>query len=116
MKRWWLHNQEGRDHYGCLTSYERFDVYDNGGTPVETSHFEKDHLDHYPVLDIDMDVWVTPSKTEGHHHLVINRPMSWRKYRKLLKALKKAGIIGPEWYRVSLDRRFSMVVRQPPSP
>lgn len=113
MNRWWLYGQEGMDDYGRRTYSDRIDVYDNGGRPVETSHCESDWLDHYPVLDIDLDCWLIPSKTAGHHHLVIDRPMTWRRYKKLLKALMKAGIIEREWYKTCKYRGFSMVTREP---
>lgn len=60
---------------------------------------------HAPALDIDLPCELRPSSTQGHYHLLIERPMSWRSYRRLLRALKRAGIIEPGYYRASLERR-----------
>lgn len=60
---------------------------------------------HTPMLDIDLPVRVIESSTPGHHHLYIDKKMSWLQYRRLLKALYKAGIIEKGWYQASLARR-----------
>lgn len=60
---------------------------------------------HTVMLDIDMPVRVVPSSTEGHCHLYIDKPMPWWRYRRLLRALKAAGIIEPGYYSASIARR-----------
>jgi hypothetical protein len=62
---------------------------------------------HAPALDIDMPCELRPSKTLGHHHLLISKPMSWRKYRRLMKALWKAGVIEKGFYRMSVKKGYS---------
>lgn len=52
------------------------------------------------------------STTEGHSHLHIDVPMSWRRYRKLLRQLDKAGIIETR-YRQHSERRGAMFLRPP---
>lgn len=60
---------------------------------------------HAPALDIDFGARLVPSSTPGHYHLFLDKPMPWRKYKRLLKALRKAGIIEYGYYRASLDRQ-----------
>lgn len=59
---------------------------------------------HAPALDIDLPVECYESSTPGHYHVLIDRPMTWKRYKKLLKALCKAGIIEEGYYRASLRR------------
>lgn len=64
---------------------------------------------HAPVLDIDMPCTLTPSSTPGHFHLLIECGMPWRRYKKLLKALGRAGILEDGFVRASLSRGYSSV-------
>jgi hypothetical protein len=64
---------------------------------------------HMPAIDIDHPALLVPSSTPGHSHLFIDSQMSWRSYRKLLKALYKSGVIGRNAYWRSLDRGASFV-------
>lgn len=48
---------------------------------------------HYPVLDLDIDAYLIPSSTPGHHHLFINKLLSEEDYDKLLRTLHEVGII-----------------------
>lgn len=66
---------------------------------------------HLPALDIDFKSKLVPSRTPGHFHLYLDgmRPLSWRRYRKLLKALMRAGVIEPGYYRASKARRATML-------
>lgn len=60
---------------------------------------------HSPALDIDMPCELVESSTPGHFHLYIDCPMEWRQYRKLLKALTRAGIIQSGYLNASLHRK-----------
>lgn len=64
---------------------------------------------HSPVLDIDMGVSVVRSSTEGHHHLYIDKPMTWRQYKKLLRALARAGIVEKNYVKMSIRQGYSAV-------
>lgn len=64
---------------------------------------------HYPTLDIDMPAQLVPSSTPGHFHLYIDCEMSWWKYRRLLKALSRAGIIEKGYYRANKLRKATFV-------
>ena len=64
---------------------------------------------HKPALDIDMPVKVVPSSTLGHFHLYIDKEMTWRQYRNLLRALKNAGIIEKGYYKASVGRKATFL-------
>jgi hypothetical protein len=59
---------------------------------------------HAPVLDIDVPSEWVPSSTPGHAHLYIDVPMTWWRYKRLLKAMAKAGIIEDSYVKVSIAR------------
>lgn len=62
-----------------------------------------------PVIDVDLPIRVYPSSTLGHFHLYIDHPMTWRRYRRLLKAMVKAGLVEPGYYAASKARKASHV-------
>lgn len=64
---------------------------------------------HYPTLDIDMPAKLVPSSTPGHFHLYIDCEMSWWRYRRLLKALMKAGVIERGYYKANKSRKATFV-------
>jgi hypothetical protein len=59
---------------------------------------------HAPALDIDSSVAVVRSSTTGHFHLYLDKPVSWRAYRRILRALYLAGYVEAGVYWRSLDR------------
>ena len=64
---------------------------------------------HCPVLDIDVPAFLIASSTPGHSHLYIDQPLSWWKYKRLLRALARAGIIEKGYMRASIRRRHTAV-------
>ena len=62
---------------------------------------------HRPMLDLDFPATLIPSTTEGHFHLYLDKPMTWRKYKRLLRALGEAGIIEHGYMQASLERGYS---------
>ena len=48
---------------------------------------------HMPMFDIDYSAELIPSSTKGHFHLYLNRPVTWFRYRMVLRAMWKAGLI-----------------------
>ena len=48
---------------------------------------------HLPMFDIDYSAELIPSSTKGHFHLYLNRPITWYRYKKVLRAMWKAGLI-----------------------
>ena len=55
---------------------------------------------HAVVLDVDLPVHVVES-SPGRHHLYIDVDLSWRQYRRLLRALSRAGIIERRWAHIA---------------
>lgn len=64
---------------------------------------------HAPVLDIDFEASLIPSSTPGHYHLVLEKAMTWKRYRKLIKALGKAQILEEGYVRATLSRGYSSI-------
>ena len=67
---------------------------------------------HRVAIDLDMDAVLVPSSTPGHHHLIIDKELSWEQYKKLLEALEAAGLIEAGYYKASINRGAS-VLRTP---
>lgn len=64
---------------------------------------------HAPVLDIDVPAFLVPSSTPGHSHLYIDVPMSWRQYKRLLKAMSRANILERGYVKASVRRHHTSV-------
>lgn len=64
---------------------------------------------HKIVLDVDHPVKVLESSTPGHHHLFIDKPMSWDRYRAVLEALTLAGVVEPGYLGISEQRGYTAV-------
>lgn len=64
---------------------------------------------HAPALDLDLPCELIPSSTPGHHHLLIDHPMSWFRYRVLLRVLVWCGLVEPKYYRHSVRRGMTML-------
>jgi hypothetical protein len=64
---------------------------------------------HAPVLDLDIPHELVPSTTPGHAHLYLDVEMSWRKYKRLLRALAAAGVVEKGYVKASLRRRLTAV-------
>lgn len=60
---------------------------------------------HAPCIDVDVKALLLPSSTPGHGHLYIEKPMSWFRYRVMLRAMAFAGVVEPGYYRASVARR-----------
>jgi len=82
-------------------------------TTLVTSKFRelRFHGLHWPVLDIDMPCHLIPSTHEGHFHLVIEHPMPWLDYKRLLKALNEAGLIENYYVDKSIERGYTAIRR-----
>jgi hypothetical protein len=50
-----------------------------------------------------------PSSTEGHYHLLLDKPMSWTKYQNLLTALAEAGIVEHGYAKASIAHGGSYI-------
>lgn len=60
---------------------------------------------HSIMLDVDLPVAVIESTHTGHHHLYIDRLVTWRQYKKLLRAMRDCGVIEKGYYNTSISRR-----------
>lgn len=52
---------------------------------------------HIPLFDLDFDCRLYPSRTPGHFHFYIGKPISGFWYRQILDALRGAGIVQSAW-------------------
>lgn len=64
---------------------------------------------HKVVIDLDMDAALVPSSTFGHHHLLIDKALTWDQYQFLLTALMHVGIIEIGYYNACMSRKASWI-------
>lgn len=90
--------------------------YEEGGSRQRSTAYDANLLSseigdglHAPLVDLDFPCRLWPSRTPGHYHLFIDKPMPWWKYRLILWSLKVAGVIEPGYYRASVARRAGFV-------
>jgi hypothetical protein len=68
---------------------------------------------HAPVLDIDYEAQLLPSRTPGHYHLYLDRELPWHAYKDVLGSLANAGLIQAGFAAASIANAQSFV-RVPP--
>ena len=88
--------------------HEQYVEYDDPEANLITSQIEGTEF-HAPVLDFDFPCELAPSNTEGHFHLLLNKPISWEKYEILLKSLQIAGLVEPGWVKAALTNKKSAI-------
>ena len=59
---------------------------------------------HAPAIDIDVPIRAVESSTPDHWHLYIEHEMSWRQYKRILRALVAAGVVEKGYYKASKAR------------
>lgn len=64
---------------------------------------------HKVILDIDFGAQLIPSSTPGHFHLYLDKEVEWSKFKTLLSALAKAGIVEHGYADASINRGYSAV-------
>lgn len=64
---------------------------------------------HMPVIDMDYSIEAVKTPTDDHHHLYINKPITWRMYKRLLRALLKANLIEKGWFDNAMKEKKSLV-------
>lgn len=103
--------QEGwcQDDYGREYKCER--VVEDSDGDLFSSRAHNDQ--HVALFDIDMPAALRPSKTPGHYHLVVGQTMSWRRYKRLLRAMVRAGLIEKDWYRLVKRRGQALLAVEP---
>lgn len=68
---------------------------------------------HAPAIDLDVPCQLVASRTPGHFHLYIDVEMPWKAYRKILRAMARAGVVQGGYYLASKNRKASFL--RPPS-
>lgn len=74
----------------------------------EPTHDER----HLPIFDIDHPCVLIPSTTEGHYHLIIDRPMSQSNYLLLMDTMVTVGLV-QEGYARAARKRTAAWLRTP---
>lgn len=66
---------------------------------------------NYIVLDIDIPAALLKSSTKGHHHLYVNlsKTVTWRQYKRFLKASANIGLLEEGFVKASIERKYSSV-------
>lgn len=64
---------------------------------------------HRPILDLDFDAHLVPSSSADHHHLYLDKVLTWSQYVRLLDVLAEVGIIEPGYRDASVAREFTSV-------
>lgn len=91
---------------GVDANVNRVEDPDNGN--LFSSQLERSNL-HAPAIDVDLPCRLIPSSTPDHYHLYIDFPMTWRQYKRILKALAKAGVIEPMFYEMARKRKATFL-------
>lgn len=97
------HAENLEDEYADVVSARLVDR-DNPDANVVTSKIDNESLTHLPVFDIDYPAYILGSSTEGHYHLYLNKPLSWRQYARLLKVMGEVGLIEKGFADLSIER------------
>lgn len=75
-------------------------------TAEEKNLFGEHHL---ITIDLDVDHVYIPSTTPGHGHLLVNHPIAWEKYSRLLLLLLELGVLEEGYVDATLRRGYSAV-------
>lgn len=63
----------------------------------------EDH--HMPILDDDQGIFrIVKSKTPGHQHVYINKPVRADLFARLLEILAECELVDPNWVRFCLEQ------------
>lgn len=92
---------------------ERFEVPADNATLISSEEIGTNM--HLPAIDLDYSCNLIPSATPDHFHLYLNKPVTWWRYKQLLHAMYRAGLIQKGFYRLSVRRRASFL-RHPDHP
>lgn len=71
---------------------------------VVTSRLKTSENLHRPALDIDIPSYLIRSTTEGHHHLYIDKVITWNEYKMLLITMAAIGILDDGYVAASIAR------------
>ena len=108
---------KGRDEDGeydehvepaIVGSYDEANVLTSIIAPSETTW---DALvgQHAPVLDLDFPCTLLDSTTPGHHHLVIDRPLTWDQLVILMDAMAVVGLLEVGYVAAAKRRGYTSI-------
>jgi hypothetical protein len=55
--------------------------------------FDGEDMWHTPIIDLDMDATLVPSSTPGHHHLYIDKKLTYEQYRRLIEVMYEVALV-----------------------
>lgn len=64
---------------------------------------------HRVMLDIDVESWRIPSTTPGHAHLYFGPTVTWRQYKRVIRAMCLAGLVEEKFYRAACGAHMGML-------
>jgi hypothetical protein len=64
---------------------------------------------HRVMMDVDVRSWSVPSTTPGHVHLYFEPTVTWRQYRRILRAMSQAGLVERAYYQAACGARAGML-------
>lgn len=102
--------EEGEEEVRVLSYYDEGNLissFVSGSAPAASDSV------HMPALDIDHVCHLKESETPGHFHLLIDVPMSWTQYAKLLNVLVEVGILEEGYVNASFARGQTFLARKP---
>lgn len=71
-------------------------------------HPDDDDL-HVVMLDLDVPAMLVPSSQDGHHHLYINKILTWAECVKLLDVLVELRIVEEGYAKASKERKATFL-------
>lgn len=100
-----VEDYEGKEHPDSL---ERAVVEDLREANVYSSALIDENGErtgfHTIAIDVDHPVRLRETDTPGHYHLLIDVPMPWEVYEKVLDSLTEAGVVEEGYYEASVER------------
>lgn len=94
-------------HEEVTTDLDRANVITSAVADVEIRGVGLYAEAHKIVLDLDHPAILLDSSTPGHHHLYIDKTLTWEQYEKLLLVLGEVGLLEEGYVRASLERRYT---------
>ena len=91
-----------RDRYGEIITGTMSEVATLEASNLVSSRIKGTPDLHLPAIDLDFPCTLVPSRTEGHFHLYLDRPLTWDRYKVILDAFLEAGLIDVGWHRQAL--------------
>lgn len=105
-----LYNQPGLTDSNNYDHKEKLDLVSIPSQANLISSLASNGLYHYPVLDLDYDVFLVPS-SPGKNHLLINKALTIENYTKLISVLTEVGIIQPGFGKQIQGKKATFIRR-----